>query len=87
MLVKVNSLGGVSESEAHTNIVTTVLNQSDARTPKTRPASSQGESSVPTHFGDNFSDKRRRLLSTPLLTGYYVTDRPPDGLSHNNREC
>ena len=42
--------------------------------------------SVPHQLGDNFGDKRRRLLSTPLLTGYYVSDRPPDGLSHN-REC
>ena len=34
-----------------------------------------------------FADKRRRLLSTPLITGYYVTDRPPDGQSHNSKAC
>ena len=47
VLVKVNSLGGVSESEVHSNIVTTVLNQSAARIPKARPASPHGAPSVP----------------------------------------
>ena len=61
--------------------------RSSDRTLKAHPASRLSVPSVSLPFCDNFGDKRRRLLSTPLFTGYYVTDRPPDGPSHNNREC
>ena len=44
------------------------------RNPTTRP-------NVPS---ETFGDKRRRLISTPLFTGYYVSDRPPDGQTHNH---
>ena len=51
-------------------------------TPKARP----GPPLVVPSESVPFCDKRRRLLATPLITGYYVSDRPPDGQSHNNRE-
>ena len=53
------------------------------RNPKARPGSTLD---VPSE-SVTFADKRRRLLSTPLITGYYVTDRPPDGQSHNSKAC
>ena len=48
---------------------------SNERNPKARP-------DVPSE-SVTFCDKLRRLLSTPLFTGYYVSDRPPDGQAHN----
>ena len=79
VLVKDNSLEGVSEPESHNNISTTDLKRSpdhNERNPTTHP-------NVPSE-PVNFGDKRRRLISTPLFTGYYVSDRPPDGQTHNH---
>ena len=72
-----------SASSLEQSISTTESLLSCERTPKARPGSPLDvpSESVP------FCDKRRRLLSTPLITGYYVSDRPPVGPSHNNREC
>ena len=86
MLVKGNSPRGVSEQVAYHNGMTDSNRPTDG-TLKVHSASRLSVPSVSHPFGDNFGDKRRRLLSTPLLTGYYVTDRPPDGPSYNNREC
>ena len=85
--MKGNSPGGVSNSDPRSDICESNLNQSPDRTPKARTAPLLGAPSVPSPFGECLSDKRRRLLSTPLLTGYYVSDRPPDGPSHNSKEC
>ena len=52
---------------------------SGERNPNARPGSQLVVPSV----SASFCDKRRRLLSTPLITGYYVSDRPPDGQTHN----
>ena len=82
VLVKDNSPEGVSEPDSHNNICTTDPKQSldhSKRNPTTHP-------NVPSE-PVNFGDKRRRLISTPLFTGYYVSDRPPDGQTHNHSRC
>ena len=84
VLAEGNSPKGVSDHEAIFRCEADLDRSTDEAT-NAHSASRLGVPSVPLPFFDNFGDKRRRLLSTPLLTGYYVTDRPPDGLSHNNR--
>ena len=78
VLVKDNSPEGISKPDSHNNFFTTNLKQSpdlSERNPTAHP-------NVPSE-SVTFGDKRRRLLSTPLLTGYYVSDRPPDGQKLN----
>ena len=94
VLAKGNSSKGVSNRMTNCSGADTTRHSgeadSDPSTDGTLKAHSASRLSVPSvshPFSVNFSDNRRRLLSTPLLTGYYVTDRPPDGLSHNSREC
>ena len=79
VFVKDNSPEGVSELDAHNDICATDLKRSpdhNERNPNARP-------NVPSE-SVAFGDKRRRLLSIPLFTGYYVSDRPPDGQAHNH---
>ena len=94
LLAKGNSSKGVSKRTTNTCEVNSILHSgevdSEPPTGDTLNAHSASQLNGPSvfhPFSGNFSDKRRRLLSTPLLTGYYVSDRPPDGPSHNNREC
>ena len=81
-----NGLALAAESKSASNleqsIYTTEPLLSCERNPKARPGSPLD---VPSE-SVTFCDKRRRLLSTPLITGYYVSDRPPDSQTHNNSE-
>ena len=93
LLAKGNSSKGVSKRTTNASEADSTLHSGEVHSElptddmlNAHSASRLNEPSVFHPFSNNFKDKRRRLLSTPLLTGYYVSDRPPDGPSHNSRE-